>query len=112
MTTIEKGKQCMSLAEQGRHREAIACCDKIISSSNPQDPQLFHIYNIKGVCHHALGEYDKAINSFDLGIANYPNYPMLWVNKGKTLQKVGRNVEAQECFEKVKKTPFAHFLNK
>lgn len=110
MNTKELEDKGMSLMNQGKYREALACFDSIIAVTDSDDPTLFRVYNGKGCCLSALGRNDEALKSFDLGIANYSNYPMLWVNKGKVLQKMGRNAEAQEYFKKVKGTPYESFL--
>ncbi|MCQ2284667.1 MAG: tetratricopeptide repeat protein [Bacteroidales bacterium] len=52
-----------------------------------------------GNCYDYIGQHDKAVESYDKAIAEYPYYYHLYFNKGVTLMGMGKYTEALECFK-------------
>ena len=46
------------------------------------------------------GQYDNALNSFEMALSLNQNNPDLWNLKGITLRSLGRYNEAIDCFNK------------
>ena len=46
------------------------------------------------------GQYENALNSFEMALSLNQNNPDLWNLKGITLRSLGRYNEAIECFNK------------
>ena len=45
------------------------------------------------------GEFEKAIKAYDRALKIIPEDADVLFNKGQTMQKMGRLVEAQKCYE-------------
>ena len=85
------------LLVQGRVDEAIACYDKAIEI-DPDNSSVFLIS--KGIALFSQRKYDEAMTCFDKAIEIDPNNADAWNGKGHALAFLGRNTEAQECFNK------------
>ena len=46
------------------------------------------------------GQYENALNSFEMALSLNQNNPDLWNLKGNTLRSLGRYNEAIDCFNK------------
>jgi len=88
-----------ALYYQGKYDEAIQAFHKSIEVS-PTYTAVW--YNI-GMSLYYQGKYDEAINAFDRAInLNAPNAREAWNMKGFALDKLGRTIEAEAAFAKVK----------
>ena len=86
----------MSLANLGRHQEALACYDRAIEIN----PRLVEPWSNKGASLRNLGRYEEALASYDRAIEINPRYGEAWCNKGVELGNLGRYPEALACFER------------
>lgn len=62
-------------------------------------PDVEEIY-AEGVEFYKMGDFELAIENFDMALAEDPNHERAWFNKGFVLRKLDRDEEAIECFEK------------
>jgi len=118
-----------SLAQLGKHEEAVAAFDRAIQIDQelPQawtgkaealralnrprealvccyralsrDPHSIAAHNTRGLCYAALGEHDRALDDFDRAIALDPNQREVWHNRGLSLEAKGDYDGAIECFD-------------
>ena len=92
----EKGIQ---LVEQGNHREALQYFDEALLI----DPTDTVIWGRRGVTLYHLKRYEMAISSFDRALATNPNDIILWRLKGFAMEKIGKKIGAECCYDKIKK---------
>ena len=55
----------------------------------------------EGMSDAELDEHDDAIKNYDKAIELDPNDPDPWNNKGELLDELGKEEEANKCFDKV-----------
>lgn len=98
------------LLKLSKFNESIEECDKC-HELQPYMP----IFIQKGNALVGLGRYDEAIQCYDKIIEDYSNVDyakdflsLAWNNKGITLQKMGRNLEAETSFAKAKELGHKH----
>src|SRR6266404_1006486 len=77
--------------------QAIACLEEILQSE-PHNAQV--LFNLGG-CYLALGEYDKALNSFNMVIADNPNTLPARYNKAFTYKTMGDIDTAIELYQQI-----------
>jgi tetratricopeptide (TPR) repeat protein len=63
-------------------------------------PHYAEAYALLGNCQDCLEKYDEAILSYDKALQIDPDHAEVWFNKGMSLKKMGKNIEATECVEK------------
>ena len=56
----------------------------------------------EGIRNRKAGKYDAALQAYDHALRLDPNNAVAYNNKGLALQKLGRNLEAQQMFDKVR----------
>lgn len=85
-----------SLNRLGKHKEAIACCDRVLEIK-PRDAEA---WNNKGNALDRLGKHQEAIGCYDRAIEINPGEAAVWYNKGSELVRLGKPQEAIACFDK------------
>ena len=90
--------KAISLVELERYEEAVECYDKA-SQLDTNDSLIW--YN-RGVALTQLERLDDALSSYEKAIQISPGYADAWYNKGEILKHNGQDVQAEECFSKVK----------
>lgn len=80
-----------------KYNEAIEACEKALEL-NPKNLEISRILQKKGEALFQLKRYIEALAEFDgtLQIDLFNSY--IWKKKGRTLQYLGRDPEAEECF--------------
>ncbi len=96
MALNEKAYSLMSLE---KYDEAIECCKRAIAA-HPREDLLKMVYVNYGTAYDFMKKTDKSIEIYEEGIKVFPNYYLLYFNKGVTLVSVKKNKEAIECFQK------------
>ncbi len=96
LTRDELDTASYSLAQLGKHREALDVCDRAIAI-NPMGDGSWHN---KGAALQSLGRAREALEAFDRAIAINPMGAASWHNKGTALQSLGRAQEALEAFDR------------
>lgn len=92
-------EKAISLTALKRYEEAIAIGQKLIKK-HPGHKALKTVYVTCGNAYDALKKPDKAIEMYDNGIKQFPDFFLLYFNKGITLALNQRLDEAEACFEK------------
>jgi TolA-binding protein len=91
-----------SLSKAGRHAEAIASLDQLLQPAQPIGRALAaRALQLKGQCHIAVGESDKAVGAFVTIIAEYsetPNAPEVAFLIGYCYALQGDFARAKEAF--------------
>ena len=82
-----------SLAELGRHGEAVECYDR---APDPDDSALAR----KGESLAELGRHGEAVECYDRALARNPDYPYALARKGESLAGLKRFEEAAECCDR------------
>ncbi|MGH7237488.1 MAG: tetratricopeptide repeat protein, partial [Candidatus Saccharimonadales bacterium] len=78
---------------------AIKCCQEALSRNEQREYEP-DLYNTYGNVLNDLGQYEKAIRVFDLAIAKYPAYSLLYFNKGIVYMAQKRPADAEPWFQK------------
>jgi tetratricopeptide (TPR) repeat protein len=68
-----------------------------------KDPANANLLDSMGFVLFNLGDYEEALKFYDAAISYDSNNADFWERKGLTLEKLGKNAEAKECFEKAEK---------
>ncbi len=84
--------------ESAKYKEAIAEYDKALKI-NPKDADCL---NDKGLAYFYLGNSEAALEVIDKAIKVDPTYKHAWLSKGYMLLSLGKYVEAEVPFKKVK----------
>jgi hypothetical protein len=79
---------------RGLYREALAMAARSLKA-NPHQPQVLNVF---GACLQSLGEFDKALDVFNLCLNLKPDCLEALNNKGNVLKELGRSEAALECF--------------
>jgi len=87
------------LTASRRHREAIACFDKVLELT-PEDAQA---WGGKGANLHDLGKPEEAIVCYDRALEIDPRFAPVWSAKGRALVDVKRYEDAVICCDKALK---------
>lgn len=83
----------------GDYRGAILTMQKLLD--NPvQIVSLNQIYEVLGNSYDEIGEYEKAIATYDLALKKHPYNYLLYFNKGLSLLRTENYEEALNCFKK------------
>ena len=86
--------KCISLAQEGKHEEAISCYDGMMKSSGPS----YGLANfMKGSVLIGLGEYTKAIECFIESEKTFPDDPDVKICKAICNVRLMRRNEALGC---------------
>lgn len=91
-------EKAYSLMGLEKYNDAITLCEKAIAT-HPKDPDLKTVYVNCGTAYDFLKKTDKAIEIYENGIREFPDYYLLHFNKGISLYSVNRNKEAQLSFQ-------------
>lgn len=92
-------EKAFSLSAQQKYEESILACKKAIET-HPGEDELKIVYVTYGNDLDALKQTDKAIEMYDLGIKQFPDFYQLYFNKGVTLTSVKKYDDAVLCFQK------------
>ncbi len=83
----------------GEYREAILTMQKLLD--NPvQNVSLNQICEVLGSSYDEIGEYEKAVATYDLALEKHPYNHLLYFNKGLSLLRTENYEKALECFKK------------
>lgn len=91
-------EKSISLLSQQKYDEAITICKKAIEK-HPGEKGLGTTYVIYGNALDGLNKTDQSIEIYEEGIKLFPNYYLLYFNKGITLSSVKKYDEAILCFQ-------------
>jgi tetratricopeptide (TPR) repeat protein len=83
-------------ANQGNNKQALEYLVQVLNT-NPKHAMAWHE---KGNCLDMLENYGEALLSYDTALKLDPQNAETWFNKGLTLKKMGRNVDADVCMER------------
>ncbi len=92
-------EKAYSLVSSEKFQKAVECSQKAIQLY-PDGVDLASVYVTLGNAYDGLLKTDKSIEIYDEGIKLFPDYFMLYFNKGVTLSSVKRYKEAINSFEK------------
>jgi len=92
-------EKAYSLLLYKKYDESVATCQKAIKT-HPKDAGLKNIYITYGTAYDYSHKPEDAIKTYDEGIALFPNYYLLYFNKGITLYGFGEIDKAIENIEK------------
>ncbi len=96
LDAVQWNNKGASLAELGRHQDALACYDRAIEI-NPRYASAW--YN-KGAALGDLGRHQDALACYDRAIDINPRDAAAWSNKGPVLGKLGRHQEAIASYDR------------
>jgi tetratricopeptide (TPR) repeat protein len=86
--------------DHGNWNEAILCYDKVIKNKNEPIQNMITSGNNIGKCFLKLGNYDFALNHFNLVIETDPSFSDAHFHKGVVFEKLGDYENAIECYNK------------
>ena len=92
-------EKALSLLSLHKYDDAIIICKKVIEKY-PNQNSLKNVFVTYGNALDGLKKTDKSIEVYDEGIKIFPEYYLLYFNKGITLSSVKRYDEALLCFQK------------
>ena len=84
------------LVRQPQAAAALALVEDLLA----KDPAEAAYRNLKAACLGMLGEYEAAIALYDGLLADYPNHPQIWLNRGHALRTVGRRADAVAAYSR------------
>jgi tetratricopeptide (TPR) repeat protein len=96
LTAKEWSDKGGALAQSGRDREALQCCDKALEI----DPQYANAWALKGTVLDILKRPQEALPCFDKALTINPKDGGTWSMKGGVLYELGRRGEAIQCLDK------------
>jgi tetratricopeptide (TPR) repeat protein len=82
-------------ANQGDNEKAVKYLVQVLNT-NPRHAMAWHV---KGNCLDMMENYGEALLSYDNALKIDPQNAETWFNKGLTLKRMGRKVEADVCME-------------
>jgi tetratricopeptide (TPR) repeat protein len=91
-------EKAYSLTALQKYEEAIAVCQQAIAA-HPGDDKLRMVYVTQGNSLDALKRPDESLKVYDDGIQQFPDFYLLYFNKGITLSNNNTD-DALACFEK------------
>jgi tetratricopeptide (TPR) repeat protein len=83
-------------ANLGNNKQALEYLVQVLNT----DPKHAMAWHVKGNCLDMLENYGEALLSYDTALKLDPQNAETWFNKGLTLKKMGRNVDADVCMER------------
>jgi tetratricopeptide (TPR) repeat protein len=92
-------EKAYSLLTQQKYEESIKCCKKAVEV-HPGDAGLKTLYVTYGSAYDALKKTGKSVEVYDEGIKLFPDFYLLYFNKGITLSADKRYDEAIPCLQK------------
>jgi Tfp pilus assembly protein PilF len=92
-------EKAYSLMAMEKYDESIDCCKKAIKK-HPNEEPLKMLYVTYGSDYDYQKKTDKSIEVYAEGIKSFPDFYLLYFNKGITLQSVKRYAEAEACYQK------------
>ena len=92
-------EKAFSLLALQKYEESIQLCQTAIEKHNGENV-LKTVYVTYGNAYDYLKKTDKAIEIYDEGIEQFPDYYHLYYNKGITLSSIKKYDEAIICFQK------------
>ncbi|MFN8775929.1 MAG: tetratricopeptide repeat protein [Flavobacteriales bacterium] len=92
-------EKAMSLLALQQYEESIGLCERALKL-HPGAKSLGMVYVTAGNAYDGLKQTDKALEMYERGIIEFPDFYMLHFNKGITLTSMGRIDDAISCFEK------------
>ena len=76
----------------GKYQDAITDYSQIIQLS--LETEIFSVYNNRGICYRAIGEFNLAMDDFDEAIRINNSYRDAYNNRGMVLADLGKHKEA------------------
>jgi uncharacterized protein len=92
-------ERAVTCEADSQFKQAIKYSEEAISLPEQRD-YLPDLYNVYGNALHADGQPEKALTVFDLAIAKYPSYSLLYFNKGVVQLTSKKYTEAEALFQK------------
>jgi len=86
------------LTNLGKKTEALEACEKVIHKGKPENS----VYNIQGYLYFLLGDYEKAVISYDIAIDLAPRECLVYMNKAIVLYLLGKKEEMMGVLEEIK----------
>jgi len=95
---LSQGKvdSVIALYNSGHIKESLNLIDALLKDY----PNEARLYNLRGSCHKALGQLDKAVKSYEQALMIKPNYVDAHYKLGNTLKALGQLDEAVQSYEK------------
>ncbi|MWK38547.1 tetratricopeptide repeat protein [Actinomadura sp. J1-007] len=85
----------------GLHRQALATAEEGLRTVGDGERVMRgHLWQVKGLAHVDLGQYDDAVVAQDKAIELNPDEYSAWVCKGAALEKLSRSSEALACYDR------------
>lgn len=91
-------EKAYTLTAIGRHEEAVASAQKAIAA-HPGDEGLKTVYITCGNAYDAMKKADKALEMYDAGLRQFPDFYLLHFNKGVTQAIAGKYEPAVFSFQ-------------
>jgi tetratricopeptide (TPR) repeat protein len=86
----------IALLNLKRHREAIACFDRVLSV-RPRDPDAL---GNRATVLFELRRFDESLAAFDAALSVDAGHAVSWNNRGNLLLALGRHIEALDSYER------------
>ncbi len=96
-------EKALTLVFMGRYNESIKLCKYLIKEMPETMPGAPLNYTTYGNALDLSGKSKKALKIYDKGIKKFPDYYMLYFNRGVTLVNLQKNEEAIESFQQAVK---------
>jgi len=91
-------EKAMSLTSLQKYEESIQVCQTAMEKHKGEDLRM--VYVTCGNAYDGLKETDKSIEIYDEGIEQFPDFFLLYFNKGITLSNIQKYDDAILCFQK------------
>lgn len=91
-------EKAYSLLSLGKYEESVQYCEKAYET-HPGEKELNLVYTTNGNAFDAMNKPEKSIKVYDEGIKQFPDYYLLYFNKGVTLINIRKTEEAIKCFQ-------------
>jgi tetratricopeptide (TPR) repeat protein len=93
------GEKALSLMLLKKYDESIEVCKKAVAK-HKGEKELRSVYVTYGNAYDALKKPDRSLKVYDEGISQFPDFYLLYFNKGVTLAGLDKLDEAIVCFQK------------
>ena len=100
-------EKALSLLAAKRYEECISLCRYVIDKFS-NNPNVSGIYSNLGNALDDAGQADEALKVYAKGIEKFPNYYMLYFNKGLTYMRIKKYDEALNCYTSALKNNGLH----
>ena len=95
-----KAQQAAAAFRQGQMGEALRLYDEALSDRTLGNERRANILTDRGVVRERVGRIADAVADFNLAIKLFPEFPVVYNNRGSLLVRIGAHSEALKDFDR------------